>query len=182
MADSEAPISPFWSKAKIVLGFAPIVAALSTSIVSLVKAYDQTGPKAVYEALGRKTEENSAAIQDTHSDVKAIWAYLNGMNVGRVSTIASATSTETSTSTTKTPSAPPKVATFYKPKKTEPLSIEEVVGAEEVTKSVPIQPIEHFNMADQSAPRLVSVLPEISPAPSATKLPSFEQVISDSKK
>lgn len=74
MAESEPPISPFWSKAKIALGFMPAFAALGTAIVGLVKSYDQTGTKAVYETLSKKTEENAAAIQDTHSDVKAVWA------------------------------------------------------------------------------------------------------------
>jgi len=180
MADSESPpISPFWSKAKIVLGFAPIVVALITSVIGLIKAYDQTGQKAIYETLGKKVEENAAAIQDTHSDVKEVWAYLNGMAASKT---AALTNTSTSTSTSTTPALPPKVSTFYKPKKKEPLPIEEVVGPEEAA-SASEQPRVAFSAA-QAAPesRLVHALPEISQAPSPSKLPSFEQVIQDSKK
>lgn len=182
MADSEAPISPFWSKAKIILGFAPVVAALSTAIVGLVKAYDQTGPKAVYETLGKKVEENSAAIQDTHSDVKAVWAYLNGMAAAKATAVPSSTSTSTMTSTTTTPATPPKVATFYKPKKTEPIPIEEVVGPEAMASAS--EPSRVSFSAAQEVPesRLVRALPDISPAPSSSKLPTFDQVIQEAKK
>lgn len=181
MADSESPpISPFWSKAKIVLGFAPAIAALGTAIIGVVKAYDQTGPKAIYETLSKKVEENAVALQDTHSDVKEVWAYLNGMSAAKAAASPS-TSTSTETSTLTTPVAP-KIATFYKPKKSTPTPIEEVVGLEAMTSAAE-QPKAAFSAA-QEAPesRLVHALPEISQAPSPSKLPSFEQVIQESKK
>jgi hypothetical protein len=181
MASSEPPISPFWSKAKIVLGFAPAIAALGTAIIGVVKAYDQTGPKAIYETLSKKVEENASAIQDTHSDVKSVWAYLNGMAAAKaVDSTSTSTSTETSTSTTQV--APPKVATFYKPKKTQPIPIEEVVGPEAMASAIETPKAAFSAAQEPPESRLVHALPDISPTPSASKLPSFEQVIQESKK
>jgi hypothetical protein len=186
MAESESEVitSPFWSKAKILLGFAPIVIALGTAITGLVKAYDQTGPKAVYDTLGKKVEENSLAIEDTHSDVKAMWAYLNGMAAAKAAAAPSIPSAQPSTSTstsTSTSVTPPKVTTFYKPKKTSPIPIEEVVGPEAMSDAT--EP-PRAKSAAQEAPeaRPVHVLPEMSPPPKTEKLPSFDQVIQDSKK
>jgi hypothetical protein len=176
MTDSEKPVestptvSPFWVKAKILLGFVPIIAALGTAITSLLKAYDTTGPKATYDVLSKKVEANAAALQDVHADVKVVWAYINGERVGKAQIAASPPPVTSDKTPPKPP--PPTPAAYYtkKPPKNEPLPIEGVVGPEAMSEA-----------KAEPVPEIVKggVLPEMSPPPSTEKLPTYEQVVQD---
>ena len=183
MTDSEKPVestptvSPFWVKAKILLGFVPIIAALGTAITSLLKAYDTTGPKATYDVLAKKVDANAAALQDVHADVKVVWAFINGEKVGKsqITPTPSSAPLEASDKPSLKPLVPA-VGIHYdyskKFSKKEPLPIEGVVGpaAMAEAKAEPIP-----------APEIVKgmVLPEMSPPPSTEKLPTYEQVVQD---
>lgn len=163
------PTSPFWARVKIVMGFAPAIVALGTAITAIVKVYDQSSQKAVYETLGKKVEENASALQDTHSDVKAVWAYLNGMAAGKAEASANEAPPPPPVATTP---VKPKVSTFWtKPKKSETTSVSPNVDLDGVAE---VEPQARINVAQES-PR--KALPDISPSPKSERLPSFEDVI-----
>lgn len=174
------PTSPFWARMKIAMGFAPAIVALGTAITAIVKVYDQSSQKAVYETLGKKVEENAAAIQDTHSDVKAVWAYLNGMAIGKASSIESA-----SPPPITAPTSPPPVTTPVRPKVNSFLALAKKF---ETPITAPSSQVDQDGIveADEPAPRVQldvaqvaprKALPEMSPAPKVERLPSFEDVI-----
>lgn len=175
MADPEEtpsePTSTFWARMKIIMGLAPAIVALGTAITAIVKVYDQSNQKAVYETLGKKVEENAAALQDTHSDVKAVWAYLNGMAAGKaeVSEVVDQSSNP----------PPPKVTNQPRPKNNLPNKFstapETKIGPDDVAEVAVPQPKVNLNVAQESNPR--KALPDISAPPKVERLPSFEDLI-----
>ena len=164
------------------MGFAPALVALGTAITAVVKVYDQSSQKAVYETLGKKIEDNAASIQDTHSDVKAVWAYLNGMAAGKAVAIESA-----NPSPSTAPTSPPPVTTPVRPKVNSFLALAKKFEPPTATQTqtpvdqdgiadtdVEPEPRVQFNVA-QEPPR--KALPELSPSPKSERLPSFEDVV-----
>ena len=175
------PTSPFWARMKIIMGFAPALVALGTAITAIVKVYDQSSQKAVYETLSKKVEENSASIQDTHSDVKAVWAYLNGMAVGKAATVESA-----SPPPVTAPTSPPLVATPVRPKVNSFLAMAKKFETPATAPSSQVDQDRVPDEVEEPAPRVQfdvaqvaprKALPEMSPAPKVERLPSFEDVI-----
>lgn len=172
------PTSPFWARMKIIMGFAPALVALGTAITAIVKTYDQSSQKAIYETLSEKVEENAEAIQDTRSDVKAVRAYLNGMAIGKVYAVGSATPPPPSLTTT----IPPPVATPDRPSNSSsaltrnetPVSPSSQVDQDGVTEANDPTLKVQLDVAQVVSPK---ALPDMSPHPKRERMPSFEDVI-----
>lgn len=166
------PISPFWARVKIIMGFAPAIVALGTAITAVVKAYDQSSQKAIYEVLSKKVEENAAAVQDTHSDVKAVWSYLNGVAVGKASAVESSY-----TPPVTAPTSPPPVTTPIRPKVTSSMDRVPATApssrADQVRSVGAVSPRVRFNVVKEAQHM---VIPEVF-SPKRERLPSFEDVI-----
>lgn len=179
MADQETqtdPTSPVWARLKILMGFIPAIAALGTAITAIVKAYDQSSQKAIYETLGKKVEENAAALQETHSDVKAVWAYLNGMAVVKASVVESRVPSTDPLIPYPVPTfqANPKNTFLEIAKKFSPPPKETPVDEVEGTEP-PEAPQVQLNAAQEVPTR--QALPDLSPPPKSERLPSFEDMI-----